>query len=415
MDSHRTKKIIQNLLLIITIATSSAFQPPESSNPVSVRQISPDVFTCDSSNVVVRTICQAALDKFNEELSSAGVSIDSNGLLLTYDNPDDIRIKKGCKRNAEVRHRHVSVRFTRGASLDVQMLSLNEPFLLRVKLPVAVYARVDIKQRFGLKTFLGCSTLGSDSFSFKAQSSTVSNIVIGFTLDPSFGVTKGGDYILKIAPRFTSVFSLDNFKLDFRVSGVNALANVLSFITGLESSLLKTVTALVEGDSVSDTVKEALIFDIGVPIVLGIGSLPGPLEKLIWKKLLLGKIEKRIKKNAQQYSNDFEEKINQKLRKKFRLNSRGERSLLIRNDIVQDLLSGKPAETLFEDVPDDPGIKCRHNFRPPRLCGKHICRQLERFVCPPTNRLCSCSKLSSEWKEKYEPIILAPSLPKISQ
>lgn len=389
----------------------------------STRQISSDVFTCDSSNNVVNAICKEALSKFNADLRSIGLSIGSNGLLLTYDDPKDSKISTGhsCSVTAKINHKHASVRFSRGARLNLQMDTITEPFLFSLKLPVKLYARIDVKQRFGQRILGSCANIASDSYSFKADASTTSNIAIGFTLDPKIGTTKAGDYIVQIKPRVTSVLSLDNFKLNFKVSGVNPISQVLTSVLGLGSTLLKSVTALIQGDSVSDIVEKALPFDLGVPIVLGIGSLPGPLERLIWEKLLKTTVVSNVQGRTEEYSNELQESINSKLKANLNLDDNGEKGFIIKKDKISLLLTGASRSDVFIPVPENPLPACLEGtleFCMPRNCNGGRCPVIVRTVQNPSACRASrsgCFKQHDEWKEKYGAVKLAHSNPLIAQ
>lgn len=391
----------------------------------STHQISSEVFKCDSSDKTINAICKEALFKFNSELSRASISIDREGVLFKYDDDEKVKIPTGhsCSITAKITRKYALVRFSRGARLNLKMASVTEPFLLSLKLPVKLRAKVDVKQRFGQRILGSCSNYGSDSYTFKGDGSTTASIVIGFTLDPKVGTTKNGDYIVKIKPRFTSVLSLESFNLNFKVSGVNRFSSILTSVTGLGSTLLKSVTALIQGDSVSDIVEKALPFDIGAPIVLGIGALPGPLEQLIWKKLLKSEVVPRFRDKAKKYSNDLQMSINSKLKAKFKLNGYGEKTFIIKKGAISLLLSGASRRDVFGIVPENPLGLCIEKARHSPICIRNKCPDGPCFIAISSTRKTSecrreeekCYVLENEWKEKYGALKLTHSSPLISQ
>lgn len=380
-----------------------------------VHQISSGVFTCDSSSSEIRTLCKFALIEINRTLKDAGIAIASNGALFTYDDRTNskIRTESSCTKTAQLNHKHISATFSRGASLNVALTAITEPVLVRVKLPARVRARVDVKQRAGVRTPFGCTKLFSDSFSFKADAKTNANIVVGFNLDPKIGTSADGNYIVIIKPKFSSVFALDDFKLKFRVSGKNPFASVFDIVTGLGSSVLKTATALIEGDSVSDVVSNSLVFDVGVPITLGLGSLPGPLERLIWNKLIGKFVEKEALNEAVEYSNKLEEKMNSKLKAEFGLNSQGERKFVVKKNVMSSLGEGKVPSEVFESVPENPFRKCTNDyisdFRDPS-CIEWFC-DYEKYLESETY----CGPIQDKWKKSYQALKLAKANPKIAK
>lgn len=407
--------LLSLVLVLRTVLASPISNPALVSHVAPVHQISSDVFTCDSSDEAIQSLCKFALLKINQELKDARIAIDSNGVLFTFDDPTDKKMKTGssCTKTAQLKHKHITARISRGASLNVALTSITEPVLLRVKLPARVHARVDVKQRAGVRTPFGCTKLFRDSISFKADVTTNTNIVVGFNLDAKIGTTEDGNYILIIKPKFSSVFSLDDFKLKFRVSEKSPFATVFDLVNRVGSTVLKTATALIEGENVSEVVEKSLLFDIGVPIALGIGSLPGPLERLIWKKLVGRFVEPEAHKEIQKYSNNLELKINSKLKAKLGLDSRGERRFVVRNVVMASVVKGIAADDVLESVPENPERKCKNDyirdFRDPN-CREWYC-DYEKYLESGSY----CQPIVDKWKKSYGPQKLAKANPKIAQ
>lgn len=413
--------ILLNFLYVVFVLQTTVAS--HISNRISIssaspfHQISSDVFTCDSYDKTVRAACDVGLSKVNQELTDAGIAIDSNGVLFTYDDPTDKKINTGrsCTKRAQFRHKHVTARFSRGARLDFVLTSITEPVLLRVKLPAQVHARVDVRQRNGLKTPFGCTQLFRDSFSIKGDATTNANVVVGFNLDPKVGTTPAGDHVLVIKPKFVSVFALDDFKLKLHVSGKSRFATVFDFATGLISTLTKTATALIEGENVWEVVEKSLIFDVGVPFVLGIGMLPGPLEKLVWKRLVDRFVVPEAHKEVKKYSNDLEMKINSKLKDKLGLDSNGEKRFIIKKDATSLLGNGSSKDDIFFVAPENPVHKCRQNFARRQWCrqGRHGGYECDHVGIKKAMQY--CSDLEAKWKKEYGAEKLRKPTPKVAQ
>lgn len=403
---HSTLLVFIFALLAAASADSAQLVQFISGN--SSRQILPSVFSCDSSDPLLQAICKEALKKINAELQSGGISIDRAGLLFNYDDPKDEKIRTGhsCTVTADVKHKRVTARIDRSAGVNLSGNSLTEPLTLRFKLPVTVDARVDVKQRFGTRLIFGCSNYASDSYSLKATLSTQADAVIGFALNPSLGKVASGDYGLVLEPNVAVLSSLDNFDLDFRVSGVSPITSVLTHIVGFSSTILKSITALFKGDSVSKIIKDSLVFDFGVPIVLGIGALPRPVEDLIWGQLA-NFAEHIIEKEALGFGADLEDKLNADVRRIFKTDDDGKRTIIVKKEIVQLVAGGAGSSQIFIDPPRKRSLKaCKDPVL--RLCAQ--CRG-----CPDcVNRLRACDKAEREYNRQYGATNLVASKPKIA-
>lgn len=99
-----TMKLHTFAVLFFTLLLVSSASPHP--HPTLARQISADVFTCDSSDALLNAVCQIGLKRINSELEAAGISVNRNGVLFTYNDDEDKRIKTGhsCTVTAQVRH-----------------------------------------------------------------------------------------------------------------------------------------------------------------------------------------------------------------------------------------------------------------------------------------------------------------------
>lgn len=375
-----------------------------------VKQVSPDVFSCDSADPVIRAVCKEGLGKFNSELSKAGISIDSGNFIFNYDDPDDESIPTGhsCTVRAEMQHKHISAKISSSSRLDISGNALTEPLAVRVELPVSLQARVDIKQRFGVRLIFGrCSTVGSDSYSLKASVGTVANIVVGFFLNPSLAVMDTGEYVLKIEPKLAVMSAISNTKLNFEVSGVSPVSGVLTRVLGFSSTVLKSATALLNGESVSEIVLRSIPFDFGVPVLLGIGILPQPIETSIWNQIL----KRRATKEAKGFVEDLGDKLSATIGKALKLDSDGKRVLIVKKETVDRLRAGTSISHIFESEPTsrDPSADCYRALG--ELCTScDYCRQCE-------DEEYRCQQISEDFFNRYGRFFKAkfvPAIPKVA-
>lgn len=408
-----------SFVLLATIALVQAVPFANSKNNISkpaaavVKQVSPDVFSCDSTDPVIRAICKEGLSRFNSELSNAGISIDSGNFIFNYDDSADESIPTGhsCTVRAEVQHKHISARISSSSRLDISGNALTEPLAIRVELPVSLQARVEIKQRFGVRLLFGrCSTVGSDSYSLKASVGTVANIVVGFFLNPSLAVMDTGEYALKIEPKVAVMSAISNTKLNFEASGVSPISAVLTHVLGFSSTLLKSATALLNGESVSEIVKRSIPFDFGVPIILGIGSLPQPIETSIWNQILKSQ-SSRATKAAKGFGEDQEDKLNAIVGRALKLDSDGKRVLIVKKETVDRLRAGTSIADIFESEPAsrNPSENCYSALG--KLCTScDYCRQCE-------NEMFRCEKVAEDFFNRYGRFFKAkfvPAVPKVA-
>lgn len=352
--------IIHAILILVyataVLSESSAFEKPiqnvhSQALVPATRQISPEVLSCKSSNVIVRGICQVALDRVNSELRAAGIAIRKDGVLFTYNDPKHVTIPTGhsCSVTAKVRHKHASAHFSSSSTLKLTGNALSDDLALRLRVPTRVYAKVDVRQRFGFRFFGKCKRVGRDTFALKANANTIADLLVGFGLNPSFRRLSNGNFELTLEPKIAALFELDDLDLKFRVSKISPITPVLTFMIGLRSSLLKSVTGLFKGQSLKKIFKDlsrSLAYDLGAPVVLGIGALPRPLEALIFDAL--GNIaERRIERKARGVGENVEDKLNEELKRALKLGPDGKRVYIIRGNFLDLLRSSPNRKDLF--------------------------------------------------------------------
>lgn len=336
---------ILQIILILVSATAvlselSTFKKPVQypeapAHLLASRQISPGVLSCNSSDALIHAICNAALDKVNTELEAANIAIRKDGVLFTYDNPRDFDVPTGhsCSVTAKVRHQHATAHFSASSTLRLTGNSISDEIAISLQLPVRVNARVEARQRFGFRFFGKCRRLGRDTFTLKAGADALADVVVGVTLNPSLRRLSNGNLELTLMPRIAALFELDDLDLDFRVSGVSPITSILTFIVGFKSSLLRSVTSLLKGDSLKSVFKDltrSLLYDFGATVVLGIGALPRPLESLVFDALA-NIAERKIERESKGFGETLEDKLNEEVRSALKVGSDGKRVIVFEN------------------------------------------------------------------------------------
>ncbi|PXF44361.1 hypothetical protein BWQ96_05881 [Gracilariopsis chorda] len=360
MVRPRLSSILHAILILATasavLSESYAFDKPvqyvqsPALLPVS-KQISPEVLRCKSTNPIVRGICDVALGKVNSELEAAGIAIRKDGVLFTYDDPKHVSIPTGhsCSVTAKVRHKHATAHFSSSSTLRLTGNSISDKLALRLKLPVRVSARVDVRQRFGARFFGKCKRYARDTFSLKAKADTRADVVVGLSLNPSFRKLSNGNFELTLMPVIAALFELDDLDLKFRVSKVSPITPIWTFIVGFKSTLLKSITGLFKGDSLKSIfkdIKRSLLYDFGAPVVLGIGALPRPLETLVFDALS-NIAERKIERKAKGVGESLEDKLNDELRRALKLGPDGKRVIVIKGNFLDLLRSSPNTKDLF--------------------------------------------------------------------
>lgn len=382
------------------------------SSPIrhSEKQISASVFSCESSNELLNAICAVGLREVNAELQAAGISITRDGILFSFDDPQDKTISTGhsCTVTAKTTHVHFSAKLSSTSSLDLNGNSLIEPLLIRVQLPVSFSARVDVKQRFGIRILGSCSNTGSDSYALKGSVGTAADIIVGFSLNPSLGMLDSGDYGLVLEPKVAVVTKLRNTAISFRVSGVSPLSAVWTHVVGVSSTILKAITAVFTGESIKDIVGNALLFDYGIPILLGVGALPNLLEQFIWNRIL-NLAEHIIDKKSKGFGPDLEDKLQADINSALKVRGDGKRVIVIKRDIVNLFRLSGVAADVFIRAPVDPSVDC--DRRAKQACSSGDLNHIYT-VCIPL--LAECKRLRETYQATHTPPNVIVSKPKIA-
>lgn len=413
------KVLTFSLFILLSVCYAVSYPHSHSSTdlsvPIKAAQVSSDVFQCDSSNSIHRALCKAALQKVNLELEQAGIRIDRNGVLFVYDDATDKKIQTGksCSVTAKQTHQHLEARFKRSARLRLTGNSLTEPFLLRLKLPVTLHGRIDIKQRFGVKVpkissfmiRMKCKNYASDSYSLKGSVSTNAKLGVGFYLKPSLGTVESGDYAIVLQPIVRVVTRLENIDIKLDASGVNPIAAVWSSVVGWRSTLHQVADAAVNGRSIKAVIDKNAAWDFGSTVVLGIGSLPAPLERIIWK--LLSKAgEFFARKKARGYGADIEDDLNKKVRRALKVGSDGKRVLIIKRKFMELMRTNGNDANIFVKPQASPTDNCmnRANY----ICA--VCRGCS--TCRSEQRKCRVQRDAES--RKWTPKNMISSVPKVA-
>lgn len=314
-----------------------------------VNQISTDIFSCEGTDVTKTAICKLVSGKINEELKKAGISIERNGVLFQYDDPKDERLNTGhsCTVTADIRHKQLNALFASSSTINLDRVSLNRPLALRLFLPITLNGRIEVKQKFGTRILFGrCKSYATDTFSLVGRLATNANIIIGFSLNPVYSKLSSGDLTLKITPSVAILFDLDNTDLKYRVSGVDLFSFVLTSVAGIQSTLMKSVSALFKGENVLRVLKDGLFRDIGLSVFLWIGTLPPQFEDLIGN-LLSHPAERLIEKEAAGFGPDLEVDILGKIRQALGMGSSISRTFIIKKDIINLVGLGKAVDEII--------------------------------------------------------------------
>lgn len=333
-------------------------------NSKTLRQISPDVFSCTSSDETTKAICTVVLDKVNSELEKSRISIQKDGVLFKYKNKTSIPVDTGhsCTRTAKVTGRYLSAHFLSSASISFSGLSLTEPAALVLNLPVSLQARYDMKQSFGIRRpwpFKGCQHLHGDEFKLHGETSSPAQLVVGFYLSASLGNLSSGDYVVMLRPRAIVMFNLKSTNIDLHISGVNLISGVLSTALGLTSSGFKALEHLYQGEfsEAEKVLKKGLVVNVAIPFILGIGRLPRELEIAVWKALLRFGASK-IEKEKNGVVESVENKLNAELHKALRVDSSGVRTIVVKKDVLKLKTSGAAVDDILHDLPPLTPFKC---------------------------------------------------------
>lgn len=381
--------------LIVYVCAAPAKYPRPA--PISHKQISPGVFSCSSGTATLKSICIKALEVVNSKLTEAGISVTEEGVLFTYEDPDDDKLNTGCSctTTAEIKHKHVTVKIDKSADIELTLGNLTEPVVVALQLPVSSHAKIDVKQSFGSKLFGKCRNYASDSYSFLGDVSTNASVVIGLSLRTSLGQIPNGDYLLEIKPVVAVLFSLESTDLRFRVSGVSPFSGVWTFITGFTSTFFGSLKALIGGESVSRYL-EALKFDIGATLTLSVATLPEPLRDHLFRLLdRLGSeaLNNLGNKEVDKYTNNLEELLTARVGEVLGAREDGKVVYIVTKQTVDYLESGVNVTEFFKGPPADPSVTCYKGAK--ALCI--ACKECAGCIA----RTQECDRLHQEYNDKY--------------
>ena len=158
--------IIMNLYLRF-IAVVTLFASIAACNGlVQVRSVAADVnlggilkpilnfLDCKQGNDSVQLLCRLVAMKIHGPLVSASIRADASTILFTYNDPTNRKISTGhsCAVTADITNVDVSVKLLSAVTLDfsAKPFNLSDPIVFAAELPVELWARASIRQRFGV-------------------------------------------------------------------------------------------------------------------------------------------------------------------------------------------------------------------------------------------------------------------------
>lgn len=353
-------------------------------NLVAVRPSKPDItlsqlldpamgfLDCSRGDATVRALCAVVTQRAGSLLAGASIRIDQAGLLFTYDNATDIRIDTGhsCSVTASITNTHAEARLSSQTWLDFSgnPLSVSDPGLFLAELPVEVAARIDVKQKFGQRLLGKCVGLGSDSFKVSGGVKTTAKVAVLFSFGPApVRVDAQGNWVFTIRPITKVAAQLGKTDIDFNVSGLSFASGLVTAVLGGTSSVLKAVTHLLKGDSLnkvwSDVKRSVLDVAVG-----GVLAIPFDLLDNLVETLAQAYIDEKKGKLATEYSGEMEKKLREMLAKALGLDANGERSFVIKKEVValvsqfgisaDVFLPDKPAGFCAKDADCNDGVFC---------------------------------------------------------
>lgn len=273
--------------------------------------------------------------------------------------------------------------------------------MLSARIPIKLSVRVSAKQKFGFRFFGKCKNYGSDSFVFRGDVSTVANIALGFYLNSSISVIPSGDYVLTLKPSAVMMFNIEDTDVDFHISGVSPVSGIWTSVVSSGTAVFSALDALFDGKSVMKDLENSFVLSTAAPIVLGVGALPKDLETSLWNLLLDRKVREAEKKSSH-FGNDFEERINEGIKKGLGIDSTGIKRYIINKDVVQLLELGKSIDDVVKEFPVDPSKVCLEKYV--RDCRGWWCSKFFTY----------CNRQGEEFRKKYSQSDFRYALPQIA-
>ncbi|KAK4466567.1 hypothetical protein QBC42DRAFT_326226 [Cladorrhinum samala] len=360
---------------------------------------------CSQGDATVQLLCKLVAAKLNAALASANLRVDRSGLIFNYNDPTHIKIDTGhsCTVTAEITGSQANAALLADTSLSFSgnPLSLSNPGLFVADLPVTLWAKSDIKQKFGARVLGSCVGAGSDSFHVSGSLSTRANIAVLFTFAPSpIKRDAAGNYVLTIRPITKVAASLQSTDISFNISGVSFLNGLVTAVLGGTSSLLKAVTHIIKGDSLKAVWKDVLRSVIDVTAGTLLATPFDLLDNLV--ELLAGSwVEEKTKGISTTYSGELEKTLRTKVAAALGLDAKGERQFVLRADFV-DLVSRlgegadvwlgpKPAGFCTSDADCDDKLWCNGVEKCVNevcVAGARRCPATEQLICNESRKTC---------------------------
>lgn len=328
---------------------------------------------CSQGDATVQLLCRVVAAKVNDALAANNIKIDRSGLLFQYNDPTNVKIDTGhsCTVTAEITGTQANAKLLAEAGIKFSgnPISLSNPGIFVADLPIELWARADIKQKFGTRVLGKCIGAGSDSFNAAGSLATRAQLAILFTFAPApLKRDAAGNYILTIRPITKVAAQLSDTNIKFNISGVSFLNGLVTAILGSTSSILKAVTHLFKGDSLKAVWNDILrsVIDITAGTLL---ATPFDLLDNLVEMLAKSVIEEKTQALNTAYSGELEKALRAKVSQALGLNANGERSFTLKKDIVElvailgerspDLwLPDKPANFCSSDAQCDDGRYC---------------------------------------------------------
>ncbi|KAK0744659.1 hypothetical protein B0T21DRAFT_90894 [Apiosordaria backusii] len=316
---------------------------------------------CSQGDATVQLLCRLVAAKVNEALAANNIKVDHSGLLFQYNDPTNIKIDTGhsCTVTAEITGSQANAKLLAEAGIKFSgnPISLSNPGLFVADLPVELWARSDIKQKFGSRLLGKCIGAGSDSFHVSGSLATRAQLAVLFTFAPApLKRDAAGNYILTIRPITKVAAQLADTNIKFNISGVSFLNGLATAILGGTSSILKAVTHIFKGDSLKAVWNDVLrsVIDVTAGALL---ATPFDLLDNLVELLANSVIEEKTKGLNTAYSGELEKALRTKVSQALGLNANGERSFTLKKDIV-DLVAalGERSPELW--LPDKPANFC---------------------------------------------------------
>lgn len=222
------KKFFSTLLsstLISLSFYSQATTVGEIINPVE------EFLKCDTNDPVKKQICSLVSDKVNEELTKVNLSFNNGSLVYKIEDGTDVHLSGGCTRSTSLKNSRLDIRLDQSANIDLSGNAVIEPVIFGLTLPVDIYARFDITDKFGVKAWpFGCKRYASDSYYADTSISTNSTLVAYLSLEPKYTV-KDNEIIVMISPIFDILASTSMDINDLDLHGVSPFSGLLGALT----------------------------------------------------------------------------------------------------------------------------------------------------------------------------------------